>query len=62
MDYQEAMDTVVPLIVIDQEIAEHTMRRPSAVMWPLSFYPYAETWRELPIIRGDRFALIYEAP
>lgn len=58
----EALDIVAPLFVLEWEIREHTALRPSAMMLPFSLLPGATEIRGLPVIRGDRAALLYEAP
>jgi len=50
----------VPLLVVEQQIYQHTMYRPNAVMLPLSVGREADTWRGLHVVRGDRAGLIYE--
>lgn len=57
---QEIFENVAPLMVLKEDIYKHTAIRPTALMFPLSFLPEAETFSGLPIIRGDRFAVVFE--
>lgn len=57
---EELREAVVPLLVLGRDIEKHTMIRPTAVMLPLSLAPDATKVFGLPVIRGDRAALIYE--
>lgn len=58
---QAVVEALIPLLQVEQDVQEHTGRRPSAVMIPSGVLPKAETWRLLPVIHGDRYALLYEA-
>ena len=59
-ELREIQDLLVPLLVVEQQIYQHTMYRPNAVMLPLSVGREADTWRGLHVVRGDRAGLIYE--
>lgn len=58
----EVRDAVIPLMILRDDIDMRTAIRPTAVMLPLSLAPKATVVFGLPIIRGDRTALIYEPP
>lgn len=58
----QIMEMVGPLLVLKQDIDRNTRRRPTAMMLPLSVLPGLETCYGIPVIRGDRTALLYEAP
>lgn len=59
-EYRLIMELLAPLAVLKQDIETYTAIRPSAIMLPLSAFPGLEAYLGLPVIRGDRAALIYE--
>lgn len=58
----ELREALTPLLSLMFDIEKHTVIRPTAIMLPLSLVPDAEKVFGLPVIRGDRTALIYEPP
>lgn len=60
--YYDAMEALAPLLVLQDDILDHTALRPSAIMVPLGAFPGLQVFHGLSVIRGDRFALLYEAP
>jgi len=61
-DEREFFEAIAPLAALEQSVASGTALRPTAVMVPLSFAPGAEAIHGWPVVRGDRFALLYEPP
>jgi hypothetical protein len=55
-------ESIGPVLVMRHQIEMHTRYRPTALMLPLSLAPRLETAWGMPVIRGDRVALVYEAP
>jgi hypothetical protein len=58
----DVRDAVLPLVYLQHQIERDTRIKPTAVMLPLSLAPEAHTVWGLPVIRGDRTALIYAPP
>lgn len=61
-DMEEVRDLVIPLVILRDAIHKAAYIQPTAVMLPLSLVPGMETVFGLPIVRGDRTALLYEPP
>lgn len=59
-DYRLLMEEVAPLLVLRSDIESATMLRPTAMMLPLSTFPELDSIHGLPVIRGDRRALVFE--
>ena len=55
-------DAVLPLVFLQHQVERDARLKPTAVMLPVSLAPEARTVWGLPVIRGDRTALIYEPP
>lgn len=62
MDEMEIRETIVPLKILADDIKGGTMLEPTAMMLPLSMATAFDTAFGIPVIAGDRAALIYEAP
>ena len=60
IDTQEVIETVGPLMALRHTVEAHTALRPTAIMLPLSLLRGVEEVYGLPVVRGDRTALIYE--
>lgn len=58
---EDAMDAIAPLVAIKHTIEMGTGLQPSAIMVPLSYWGY-ESIFNIPVVRGDRFALLFEPP
>jgi hypothetical protein len=59
----EIKEFVVPLLVLSQEIDKHCWLKPTAIMLPVSLAGNGSGMcMGLPVIAGDRAALIYEPP
>lgn len=56
----EMLETLGPVRVLEYTIEKHAMLRPTAIMLPLSQFPELTQLWNLPVIRGDRVALLYE--
>lgn len=51
---------LIPLLVLSNEIEKFSRLRPSAMMMPVDFHVEVESIYGMPVVRGDRFALMYE--
>lgn len=60
-DMEELRDMVIPAKMMQRDIHKHTRLSPTAIMLPLSVLPNVDEVLGLPVYRGDRVALIYEA-
>lgn len=56
----EAWDALAPMLAVKHNIEVHTAYRATAIMLPLSLAPKATEVYGLPVVRGDRVALMYE--
>jgi hypothetical protein len=59
-EYRLIMELLAPLAALKQDIESATALRPTAMMLPLSAFPGLEAYLGLPVIRGDRAALLFE--
>ena len=59
-DMEELREVIVPLLVLRDTIRRDTNLQPTAMMLPLSLAPNIDTAWGIPVMRGDRAALIYE--
>lgn len=59
-DYRLIMELLAPLAALKQDIESSTALKPNAIMLPLSAFPGVEMILSLPVVRGDRTALLYE--
>lgn len=59
-EYRLLMEEVAPVLALEHSIRTHTALQPTALMLPLSLFPDVEMLANLPVVRGDRTALIYE--
>ena len=60
-EYRLLMEEIGPVIVLRSDIQGATMHVASAIMLPLSLFPDMEEIYGMPVVRGDRVALLYEA-
>lgn len=60
MDMDALREAVVPLMILEQAIGDGCSLKPTAVMLPLGMVPHDAEVIGLPVIQGDRVALIYE--
>lgn len=59
-EYRLIMEHVAPLFAFLADIESATALKPTGIMLPLSVFPLLDEIRGIPIIRGDRSALVYE--
>ena len=59
-EYRLIMEHVAPLAALQHDIESATALKPTAMMLPLSVFPGVDEIRGLPVVRGDRTALLYE--
>ena len=61
-DEQEAVEVLAPLAALRQTVRAAAALQPSAVLLPPSILPGLDAWGGLPVLRGDRAALVFEPP
>jgi hypothetical protein len=59
-DAQEVFEALGPVLALEHSIRRATRMVPTAVMLPLSLLPGLDEVKGLPVVRGDRTALLYE--
>lgn len=59
---REAVEQLGAMMALAYSIQDSTALRPSAIMVPLDMVPGMTVFNDWTVVRGDRVALIYEAP
>jgi len=64
VEMNEIRSAIIPLIILRDTIRDHTTLNPAAMMLPdtLPIAPGVNTVYGIPVILGDRCALLYEPP
>lgn len=60
--HDDVTEYVVPLLILRETIDKGCWLQPTAIMLPLSLLSGVEQIYGLTVVRGDRCALLYEAP